>query len=140
MTIPNIEVVDHKFLETGHTQMECDSMHSAIERAKRLTSVFVPSQWDTIVRMARRRNPYVVVPIKHQDILNFKPLTQQIVPATAVDLEGNKVQWMKIVWVQVRKQEPDLLFFKYSFDQSEFNKIKIKTVRRGKLSIDKEMP
>ncbi|CAC5382510.1 unnamed protein product [Mytilus coruscus] len=34
-TLPNIETIDHKFLESGHTQMECDSMHSAIEFAKK---------------------------------------------------------------------------------------------------------
>ena len=31
----SIEVIDHKFLQTGHTNMECDSMHSAIEFAKK---------------------------------------------------------------------------------------------------------
>lgn len=31
----SIEVIDHKFLESGHTQMECDSMHAAIEFAKK---------------------------------------------------------------------------------------------------------
>jgi hypothetical protein len=31
------EVIDHKFLESGHTQMECDSMHAAIEFAKKKT-------------------------------------------------------------------------------------------------------
>jgi hypothetical protein len=30
-----MEVIDHKFLESGHTQMECDSMHAAIEFAKK---------------------------------------------------------------------------------------------------------
>ena len=50
-TLPNI---DHKFFETGHTQMECDSVHAAIEHTKKATSIFVPSQWDTIRTMARK--------------------------------------------------------------------------------------
>ena len=29
--LPNLETIDHKFLESGHTQMEFDSMHSAID-------------------------------------------------------------------------------------------------------------
>ncbi|KAK7478334.1 hypothetical protein BaRGS_00030408 [Batillaria attramentaria] len=33
--IPNIISITHKYLETGHTQMECDSMHSAISFAKK---------------------------------------------------------------------------------------------------------
>ena len=30
-TIDHLQEIQHTFLETGHTQMECDSMHSAIE-------------------------------------------------------------------------------------------------------------
>ena len=40
-------------------------MHAAIEFAKNNTQIFVPSQWDTVLRMARRRSPYTVVPLKH---------------------------------------------------------------------------
>ena len=29
----SIQQIDHKFFETGHSQMECDSMHSVIEKA-----------------------------------------------------------------------------------------------------------
>lgn len=42
-----LKIIDQKFLESGHTQMECDSMHSAIEFAKRKTNVYIPSQWDS---------------------------------------------------------------------------------------------
>ena len=35
VNLPTVEIIDHKFLESGHTQMECDSMHSAIEFAKK---------------------------------------------------------------------------------------------------------
>lgn len=50
--IDHLESIDHKFLESGHTQMACDSMHSAIEFVKTKTEIFVPSQWDTVSRMA----------------------------------------------------------------------------------------
>lgn len=62
-----IDIIDQKYLEAGHTQMECDSMHAAIEYAKRKTNVFIPSQWDTIIHMARRTNPYIVLPLKYWD-------------------------------------------------------------------------
>ena len=29
-TVPSLKIIDHKFLESGHTHMECDSMHAAI--------------------------------------------------------------------------------------------------------------
>ena len=31
---PYVKVIEQKFLEMGHTQMECDAMHSSIEHAK----------------------------------------------------------------------------------------------------------
>ena len=43
-TLPNIHTIKQRFLETGHTQMECDSMHAAITHAKQNTPVYTPSQ------------------------------------------------------------------------------------------------
>ncbi len=57
--------------------MECDSMHAAIENVKKNTIVYVPSQWDTVIRMARRRNPYAIVPIKHFNIFDLKKLAKK---------------------------------------------------------------
>ena len=39
----------------SHSCMESDSMNSAIETAKRTTQVHVPSQWDTVIRLARKK-------------------------------------------------------------------------------------
>ena len=61
--IPQLKTLNHKFLQSGHSQMECDSVHSAIESAKKNTSVFVPSQWSTVVCMSRKQNPYVSIPL-----------------------------------------------------------------------------
>ena len=91
---PNIEVIDHKFLETGHTQMECDSVHATIEHTKKATSIFVSSQWDTIITMARRNKPYIVVPLKFWDILALKSLHAK--KNYKVDTSGRKVKWCKL--------------------------------------------
>ena len=42
-TMDSIAVIDHKlkFLESGHTHMECDSMHSAIEFAEKKRHQFI---------------------------------------------------------------------------------------------------
>lgn len=58
--IDHIKVIEHKFLTKGHTQMECDAMHSAIEFAKREQNVYTVDCWATILRMARRKKPYKV--------------------------------------------------------------------------------
>jgi hypothetical protein len=64
----NLRKIGHKFFEKGHSEMECDLMHAAIEHARRNTNVYVPSQCDTIVLKARRKNPYIVIPLKYDGI------------------------------------------------------------------------
>ncbi|CAH1110485.1 unnamed protein product [Psylliodes chrysocephalus] len=44
---------EQKFLTKGHTQMECDSVHSAIET--KLKNKYLPGQYCTITREARRK-------------------------------------------------------------------------------------
>ena len=59
----HISVIHQKFLESGHSEMEVDSMHASIERTKKFTPVYTALDWHTIFRSARRINPYVVVPL-----------------------------------------------------------------------------
>lgn len=49
----HLRVVEHKFMEKGHSYMECDSMHSSIESAKRHVSVFSINDWINIFLTAR---------------------------------------------------------------------------------------
>ncbi len=49
----------------GHTQMEFDSMHSAVEYDKKKAVVYIPGQWCTMINMAHRSRPYLIVPLEH---------------------------------------------------------------------------
>lgn len=50
-----------KYLEKGHTQMECDSMHSVIERKLRNTEIYTPAGYAALCRSARLKpKPYNV--------------------------------------------------------------------------------
>lgn len=54
-------VIEQKYLETGHTQMEADSMHSTIERYLRTKNINVPAEYVQICKMARKiPHPYDV--------------------------------------------------------------------------------
>lgn len=130
--LPYLETIEYTFLECGHTQMECDSMHSAIEFAKKKTEIYVPSQWATVVRMARRKNPYLVVPVQYEDIYDFKEVTKSTVKYSKVDTKGEKVNWLKIKWLRFSKKEPEHVQFKFSYD-GEFHKMKVIDVdKKGK--------
>ncbi|CAG5055137.1 unnamed protein product [Parnassius apollo] len=57
--------VTPKYLEKGHTQMECHSMHSVIERAIRHKKINVPADYAYLAKIACKRNPYEVQYLYH---------------------------------------------------------------------------
>jgi hypothetical protein len=140
-THEHISTIDQHFLESGHTQMECDAMHSAIEFAKSKTSIYVPSQWDTVLQMARRKDPYTVVPLKYYDIWNFKEVAAQRLQNTKIDTNGKRVNWFQMRWIRYRRDDPDTLQFKYDYDEEEFHCLKLSGSRRGRsVAFEHELP
>ena len=64
-------VIEQKFLVVGHTQMECDSMHSTIER-KVVGDIYTPRDYHVIFGNARiRPSPYHVTPLSYKDFLKL---------------------------------------------------------------------
>ncbi|KAJ8930717.1 hypothetical protein NQ314_016444 [Rhamnusium bicolor] len=54
--IENLKTIHLKFLTPGHSEMECDSMHSAIgTEFKRVGKALWPGDWKTIARSARKK-------------------------------------------------------------------------------------
>lgn len=51
----HIEEVDHMFLETGHSIMECDQDFGVIEKAKKNAQVFVPDDWENVVKQSSKK-------------------------------------------------------------------------------------
>ncbi len=62
----DLQEISLNFLESGHTQMECDAMHAAIEHEKRHKSVFGMNDWVNIMTAARRKKPYKVHRLSHK--------------------------------------------------------------------------
>jgi hypothetical protein len=50
--------------------MGCDRVHYAIEFGKRKTEIVVPQQWETVVRMAKGKDPYLIVSLKYGDMIS----------------------------------------------------------------------
>jgi len=84
----HITKVEHKFMEIGHSMMEVDSMHSAIEKSKKHVPVFTVQDWVTVFKTAestRNRNKnkglytYTVTELGFQDFVNLQLLTMTLV-------------------------------------------------------------
>ena len=132
----NIEVIDQKFLVSGHSHMECDSVHSAIEKAKKKLQIFIPEMWYPVIQGARSSlNPYTLDVLEHGDFFDLKQVASSTLRNTKIDTEGKQVNWLKLVWIRYVKSEEDTIFFKYRMSE-DFKQLKIKgNSRRKKISV-----
>ena len=69
-------VIEHKYLEKGHTHMECDSMHSVIERQIRHRDIHVPCDYVTLIRSARKNVPYTVKYLDYTFFSDYSELNE----------------------------------------------------------------
>ena len=49
-----LDIMNHKFFETGHSATESDTMHSSFENAKKNMSVYLPSNLNTVILKTRK--------------------------------------------------------------------------------------
>ena len=71
-----LKIIDHKFLEPGHTHMECDSDHALIEKVKKKAlDIHVPEDWYKLVRSVQRKNiSFEVIEMTTNDFYDFEKL------------------------------------------------------------------
>lgn len=109
----NVEIIQ-KYLTKGHSQMECDSVHSTIENALKNRDIYLPSYYHRISQEARKRNPYEVF-VPTFDFFHdygYKPLLKHtsIRPGRSV---GDPV----VVQLKVIKYTCEGIFYKLQFDE-----------------------
>ena len=115
-----LETINHKFLEKGHSEMESDSIHAAVEHAKKGANIYEPSQWDTIIAKARKQNPYLVIPLGYKDFYDLKSYSKTYCKNMKKGTKNEKVNWMKVKWIRVSKSNVTSIFVNYGFDDSNF--------------------
>ena len=112
-------VVDHKFMISGHSYLPNDRDFGSIENANRRTQhVFVPEDWCTLVERARTKNPFHVVRMKRADFVSTKTIRSEIV-YRKVNTKKEKVDWLSIRWLQLRKEKPYEIRYRYSHNTLE---------------------
>lgn len=139
---PNISYVNHKFLISGHTHMECDVDHSVIERAKKKTGMKInhPNDWAQLIRVCKKKNPFEVVMMKREDFLNFASLMKGNGPFTLkkVNEKKEKFLWRDVQWLRYT-QESGHIFYKNNLGESaEFNTLNLN--RKGRTSAKVVVP
>lgn len=116
---PTLKTIDHKFFETGHTEMECDSIHSKIEKKSKFVPVYVPEGWAQLIRDARiNPKPFDVINLMFNDFFDFK--------SYAISKMKLNIPWRSVCWLHYAKDEPLTIFFKTSFKERSFLEQKLK--------------
>lgn len=112
----------HRYFETGHSQSEGDSMHSCIERAKKNHTIYTPDQvYGIIINSKVNGNKFKLTEMEQNEFFNLREImNKRYWLRTAGTKE--KVMWTKIHEIKVNHTEPDILYFKYDYD-NEFQSI-----------------
>ncbi|KAK3913144.1 putative 2-phosphosulfolactate phosphatase [Frankliniella fusca] len=127
----NIKIT-HCYLEVGHTHVEVDSVHATIENSVKNTDIFVPSQWYTAMRLAKKKPPpYVVKEMTQNEIFDFRPL------ASYQSWEKLKTSQFKEIFIC--GSEPGIIKYKTEYDQ-EFTTVNIMKKTPGRPANWKTIP
>ena len=121
-TLPTVETIEQKFLETGHTHMEVDGMHATIDCHKKKLKISAPSEWSVVLQTARRGHPYVVREMEQHEFYDLHKLSKSL---KATNL-AKAIQWMKVKCVRVTKGVTDAVEVKESYSDN-YHRVFIRT-------------
>ena len=75
----SLEIMDHIYMESGHSQMECDSAYSTIESALKNKDIYCAADYFRIAALARKQKPFQAELLSTSEVLDFKGFSKEIV-------------------------------------------------------------
>lgn len=125
-----VNSITHKYLIRGHTQNEGDAIHSTIEsalkRAKRSGPVYVPDQYISLIRNAKKKgNPLDVKELGFEDFIDFKALHDEMAPNTSKDSSGNVFKLSGVKQLKFEKGS-DKFLYKNSYEHTSWKEVPFK--------------
>lgn len=127
-----INSITHKYLIKGHSQNEGDSVHATIERqikrALKSGPIYVPDQYVTLIRTAKKTGePYNVQELSYDSVYDLKAL----VNLGLQNLKNENNELVKIGDLKVVRfvKNENCMFYKTSYEQKEFQKLELKPTR-----------
>lgn len=116
--------ITHTFLEKGHTQNEGDSVHAVIEKYKKGKTVYVPSEWYTLIWNSKQTGTaYKVIELIQDDFKSFKNFVSKT--NWEKDDKGRKIYWSKVQQVRVCSDAPDVIHFKNDLFANEWQSVSL---------------
>lgn len=113
-----IEIIDHKFLYSGHSYLPNDADFGTIEKSIRKKNLlYIPTDYYTIIQQCRKHKKFILHEMKRDDFVSTKSLENAILRRRK-NTNGEDVNWLKICWIRVLKNKPYTMLYKNSFDEN----------------------
>ena len=108
--------ITHRFLESGHSYTEADSMHARIEREALHKSLYSQAEWVAHIKNAKQEGEmYKVNIVRNQDVMDLKYLVNR--QCWDKDVHGKTVRWTQVREISCRFTEPNQVFLRYDFNE-----------------------
>lgn len=97
--------------------------------------IFLYQKLGKLIRNAKKKEPkFCVHKMQKEDFFSTKILENNIVNRKKTTT-GDKVEWLKMSWIQLRKDEPKKMYFKYNYNtETHFSEVDLKKNVRGRPS------
>ncbi|XP_055549890.1 uncharacterized protein LOC129732739 [Wyeomyia smithii] len=107
----------HKFMISGHSHMEVDSIHAAIERSKKRSTIDIetPRDWALFISQVRRKIPINVVELDQTKFLALKNLNIRF-NRPKYNTDGPVIKLRDIIWFEYRTTAPGRVFYKQNVE------------------------
>jgi len=136
-----LHTIDLKFMESGHSYLEADSMHATIEKATKHLKIYTTREWELAIASARKKKPlFIVKRMFHSEVSDLKNLAASFLTNRNKNTDGLPVNWLRIKWLRFSKSSPYIIQYKYSLAE-EFMKLNVASMRgRPKLIPQRLLP
>lgn len=116
---PSLEIIDSKFLVSGHTHMEVDQCHALIEKRKKKIDepIEIPDDWYKMVDKASPK--FTVQKMNQMNFMNFSDVLKKELVYRKKNIQNTPWTFQNIVWFRVVKDKPGVFFYKNSYDENE---------------------
>lgn len=131
-----LEVIDHKFMVSGHSHLDCDVDHGLIEKQKKKLQfpIYHPHDWSQLIRSVGKTKKFLVRELTYKDFFDFAGLWKTSLLLRKKDAEGNPFSWHSVKWLRYTRVY-GVIHFKTTLKED----VPFKTLcvrRRGKENIE----
>lgn len=124
---PQLKIINHKFLLKGHTHVEVDQIHSQIEKRKKqlkTMQIAIPRDWSQFIRTCGGKRRFDVYDMQLQHFKDITSLYKKNGPFVSrkKNNNGKDFKISESVWLQIRQDQPGILFYKKTFEE-EFSEV-----------------